>query len=77
MKLNAVNAVTLSPTTPPPQKKKRKKKLSNSLDLIVHSPLYLLHISFMNIKNFNRISLSILITRLLDDVWILKGEVTC
>ena len=74
MKLNAVNAVTLSPTTPPlppPQKK------INSLDLIVHSPLYLLHISFMNIKNFNRISLSILITRLLDDVWILKGEVTC
>ena len=74
MKLNAVNAVTLSPTTPPPPK---KKKLINSLDLIVHSPLYLLHISFMNIKNFNRISLSILITRLLDDVWILKGEVTC
>ena len=73
MKLNAVNAVTLSPLPPPPQ----KKKLINSLDLIVHSPLYLLHISFMNIKNFNRISLSILITRLLDDVWILKGEVTC
>ena len=75
MKLNAVNAVTLSSTTPLPPPP--KKKLINSLDLIVHSPLYLLHISFMNIKNFNRISLSILITRLLDDVWILKGEVTC
>ena len=61
------------PPPPPPPKKKKKK----SRDLIVHSPLYLLQISLMNIKNFNRISLSILNTSLLDDVWILKGEVTC
>ena len=72
MKLNAVDAVPLSPPTPPPPKKKKKSR-----DLIVHSPLYLLHISLMNIKNFNRISLSILNTRLLVNVWILKGEVTC
>ena len=52
----------------------------NSQDLIVNSPLQLLHISslfnFENLvfdqdNNFYLISLSILITCLLDNVWIL------
>ena len=58
----------------------------NSQDLIVSSPLSLLYISlYISLEslvwdqdnNFYLISLSILITFLLDNVWILKGEVTC
>ena len=50
-----------------------------------YSPLYLLHISLkrtyenlvLDQDNFYLISLNILITCLLDNVWILLGEVTC
>ena len=55
-------------------------------DLTVNSPLYLLHISLQNsYKNLvldqdndlNLDGLSILITCLLDNVWILEGEIEC
>ena len=55
-------------------------------DLNVNSPFSLLHVSlwishqnlvFDQDYNFYLISLSILITFLLDNVWIWKGEVTC
>ena len=58
----------------------------NTQDLNVNSSLQSLHISlsvnYKNLvldqgKNFHLISLSILITCLLGNVWILKGEVTC
>ena len=58
----------------------------HSQDLIVNSPLQVLYISlyihFENLvldqdNNFYLISLSILITCLLDNLWILLGEVTC
>ena len=58
----------------------------NSQDLMVNSLFQLLHISlkvsFENLvidqdKKLYLLSLSILITCLLDNVWILKGEVTC
>ena len=58
----------------------------NTQDLNVNSPLQSLHIflsvNYKNLvldqgKNFHLISLSILITCLLGNVWILKGEVTC
>ena len=58
----------------------------NTQDLIVNSPLQSLHISlqvsYKNLvldqgNNFHLIILSILITCLLGNVWILKGEVTC
>ena len=61
---------------PPPQKKKKINLLTPAIWLFI-LPSTGYTFSLMNIKNFNRISLSILITRLLDDVWILKGEVTC
>ena len=66
--------------------KEIQKKSTLVQDLIVNSPLKLLHI-FLKIScenlvldqdnNLYLISLSILITCLLDNVWILKGEVTC
>ena len=58
----------------------------NTQDMIVNSPLQSLHISlqvsYKNLvldkgNNFHLISLSILITCLLGNVWILKGEVRC
>ena len=59
--------------------------LPGSLNLIVNSPLKLIHIS-LNISNetlalnhdneFYLISQSILIACLLENVWILKGDIT-
>ena len=59
--------------------------LPGSLNLIVNSPLKLIHISLnisyetlvLNHDNkFYLTSQSILIARLLDTVWILKGDIT-